>query len=335
MQGTRVGFLLLDGYALMSIAAAVEPLRAANLLSERELYAMRFISCAGTSAHASVGSFFETVAIAEAGLEFDIVFVVAGGNPFEIRDPAMDAWLRRLDRAGVRLGGISGGAAILAAAGLLAQRRFTVHWLHYDALLERVPDAMMERRIFVIDRDRYTCAGGVAPLDMMYNLIAADHGATFAHEVSDWFIHTQIRLEQNPQRAGLAERYGIHDATLIAALDIMENHIADPLEPAQLARLCGISVRHLHRLFANILNKSLGRFYTDMRVSKAKELLSQTPLPIIEVALATGFANISHFTRVFRAISGRTPAAFRAAHFLTASKSKRPRSINSGGRAKV
>lgn len=311
MQTTRVGFLLLDGYALMSIAAAVEPLRAANLLSDRPLYQMKYVSRARSTAQASVGSFFDTTPISDAGTNFDIVFVVAGGNPFDIKDAAVDAWLRRLDRIGVRLGGISGGAAILAAAGLLAQRRFTVHWQHYDALLEQMPDAMMERKIFVIDRDRYTCAGGVAPLDMMYNLIAVDHGATFAHEVSDWFIHTQIRLAQDPQRTGLAEKYGMQNPILIAAVDLMESHIADPLEADQLARLCGISARHLHRLFKKAFNKSLGSFYAEIRINKAKELLSQTPLPIIEVALATGFTNLSHFTRVFRMVSGRTPAVFR------------------------
>lgn len=304
---------MLDGYALMSIAAAVEPLRAANLLSDRLLYQMKYVSRSRSTAHASVGSFFETTPIGDAGTDFDIVFVVAGGNPFDVKDAAVDAWLRRLDRSGVRLGGISGGAAILASAGLLAQRRFTVHWQHYDALLERIPDAMMERKIFVIDRDRYTCAGGVAPLDMMCNLIAADHGATFAHEVSDWFIYTQIRLAHDPQRTGLAERYGVQNSVLIAAIDLMESHIADPLEADQLARLCGISVRHLHRLFKRALSKSVGSFYVEVRISKAKELLSQTPLPIIEVALATGFSNLSHFTRVFRTVAGRTPAAFRTA----------------------
>lgn len=295
----------------MSTAAAVEPLRAANLLAGSTLYELRFVSLAGTSARSSVGAQFETEPLYRAGTEFNIVFVVAGGNPFAVREPQLEAWLRRLDRAGVRLGGISGGAAILYAAGLLTQRRFTVHWHHYDALLERFPEALMERRIFVIDRDRWTCAGGVAPLDMMYALITADHGFAFAREVSDWLLHTQVRAPQEPQRAGPAEKYGLHHPVLTAAVKLMEDHIADPLDGDQLAGLCAVSPRHLHRLFRQHLGKPLGAFYIALRIAKAKELLDQTALPIVEVALATGFPNRSHFTRVFRTLVGETPAVFR------------------------
>lgn len=309
---TKIGFVLVEGYALMSTAAAVEPLRAANLLSGHAVYDMTFVSLAGRSARSSVGARFDAIPLAQAGTDFSIVFVVAGGNPFALAEPRLDAWLWRLNRAGVRLGGISGGAAILYAAGLLAQRRFTIHWHHYDALLERFPDALMERRIFVIDRDRYTCAGGVAPLDMMHALITADHGATFARTVSDWLLHTQIRAPQEPQRAGPAEKYSLHHPVLTAAVELMESHIADPLDPNQLASLCAVSPRHLHRLFRQHLERPLGAFYAELRIAKAKELLGQTALPIVEVGLATGFPNRSHFTRVFRQVAGVTPAAFRA-----------------------
>jgi transcriptional regulator GlxA family with amidase domain len=311
MKTSKVGFVLVEDYALMSTAAGVEPLRAANLLSGRIVYEMTFLGLAGRSARASIGASFGTLPLAQAGTDFDMVFVVAGGNPFEIADAGLNAWLRRLDRAGVRLGGISGGAAILCAAGLLQQRRFTIHWHHYDALLERFPEALMERRLFVIDRDRYTCAGGVAPLDMMYALMAADHGVPFARQVSDWFLHTQIRPSQNPQRAGATEKHAIHHPALTAAVELMETHIADPLDAEQLAALSAVSSRQLHRLFRQHIGRSLGAFYAALRIGKAKELLGQTSLPIVEVGLATGYSNRSHFTRVFRSIVGLTPAGFR------------------------
>ena len=311
MKTIAVGFVLLEGFALMSTAAAVEPLRAANLLSGRDIYDLTFIAPAAVSARSSVGAHFDTVPLAQARTDFSIVFVVAGGNPFDAVDLHLVAWLRKLDRAGVRLGGISGGAAILCAAGLLAQRRFTIHWHHYDALLERFPGALMERRIFVIDRDRYTCAGGVAPLDMMYALMAADHGVPFARAVSDWYLHTHIRPPQDPQRAGPAERHNTHHPVLAAAMELMESHIADPLGAAQLADLCAVSPRHLHRLVRQQLGRPLGAFYTGLRIAKAKELLTQTSLPIIEVGIAAGYSNRSHFTRVFRDVTGATPAAFR------------------------
>ncbi|TIO73865.1 MAG: AraC family transcriptional regulator, partial [Mesorhizobium sp.] len=154
----RYGFLLIEGYALMSAASAVEPLRAANLLSGRIVYDLNFMSAKGGWMRSSVSGAFETEPVSQAGTDFDILFVVAGGNPLTYRDDRILAWLRRLARSGVPLGGISGGAAILAAAGVMSSRRFTIHWQHIDAMREMYPDALIERRLFVIDRDRFTCA---------------------------------------------------------------------------------------------------------------------------------------------------------------------------------
>lgn len=309
----RIGFLLLDGYALMSCAAAVEPLRAANLLAGRALYDLVFLSEGGGAAMASVGGAFDTVALAESGAGFDALFVVAGGDPMGLRCPRANAFLRAADRRGVALGGISGGAVVLARAGLLTGRRFTVHWQHFDALREAAPDALMERRLYVIDRDRFTCAGGAAPLDMMHALITAQHGIELAGQVADWFIHTRIREADDPQKAGPGERHGLHDPTLLAVIGLMESHLADPLSIAQLALLSGLSARHLQRRFESQTGVPLMRFYRALRLDKARELLGQTALPVLDVALATGFTNGAHFARAFRARFGMAPGAARAA----------------------
>lgn len=308
----RIGFVLIPGYALMSTAAAIEPLRAANLLASRDLYALRYLSPGGGRSSASAGSVFDTEAIgAGAGDAFDLVFVVAGGDPLAVREPALNAWLRRLDARGVALGGISGGAALLAQAGLMANRRFTLHWEHEEALRTLSETLLIERRLFVIDRDRYTCAGGVAPLDMMHALIAAEHGAAFARRVSDWFIHTHVRTPDQPQKAGLVEQYGTHHPALLAALELMESHLADPLSVEQLAHLAGVSPRQLQRLFQQQLGRSAKRFYLDLRLAKADELLRRTRLAIPEVAALCGFANAAHFARAMRSGTGESPTGRR------------------------
>ncbi len=309
----RIGFILIDGYALMSTAAAVEPLRAANLLAGRMLYDMRFLAVGGSTARASAGALFETVPLAEAGTDFDLVFVVAGGNPFAVRAPTLDAYLRRLDARRVRLGGISGGAALLALAGVMGGRRFTVHWEHMDALRELSDRFLLERSLFVIDRDRLTCAGGVAPLDMMHALITADHGMALAREVSDWFIHTQVRPSQDPQRAGLVEKYNVHHPSLLAAIELMGSHIADPLGLEHLAELSGLGSRQFQRLFKDRLGTTAMAFYRDLRLAKADDLLRQSPLSILEVGVACGFPNPSHFARLYRARYGISPGEARRA----------------------
>lgn len=309
----RIGFLLIEGFALMSCAAAVEPLRAANLLAKSELYELVFLSREGGPVRASCGAMFDAIAVRGISERPDMVFVVAGGDPFAIEDPTLFAQLRRLANHGVKMGGISGGAVVLAKAGLLENRRFTVHWEHFDALQEQSDAYLMERKLFVIDRDRATCAGGAAPLDMMHAMIRGQHGADLARGVSDWFIQTGVRSAEDPQREGAAKaRPDLHRLTA-TALDLIETHLADPLSLPQIARLAGASERQLQRQFSRDMGDSVMRHYHRLRLRKADELLEKTRLPVTEIALATGFASAAHFSTSYRAEYGISPSARRQA----------------------
>jgi len=304
---TKVGFLLIDDYALMSTAAALEPMRAANLLAGENLFDVKFLSKDGGAIKSSAEFGIATQAIASSNMNFDLVFVVAGGNPLLFDNAKIFSWLRTLDAKGVSLGGISGGSAILANANLLHGRRFTIHWQHVDALKEHYPMHLVEQRLYVIDRDRYTCAGGVAPLDMMLAIVASNYGSDLAHKVSNWFIHTNIRPHNDPQRIGLGEQYNVHQPAIVAAIDLMTNHLADPLTLEQLAMLCNISQRQLQRLFQEKIEQSTMSFYRDLRLEKARELLNQSTSSILEIAIATGFTNASHFSKLFKEKFGTTP----------------------------
>ncbi|RWB66316.1 MAG: GlxA family transcriptional regulator [Mesorhizobium sp.] len=306
-----IGFILIPGYALMSLASAVEPLRAANHLAGRTLYRSAFYSIEGGFLPSTCGGGFETEPLASVlakGEKPDIALVVAGGNPMFHEDAALERCLRALQIRGISLGGISGGAAILAKAGLMTGRRFTVHWAHIDPLTQFMPDLLIERAVYVIDRDRYTCAGGVAALDMMCALLARENGIDLARQVSDWFIHPRLRAAEEPQQSPVAHRFNLHHPVLEAAVELMTSHIADPLSPVQLATLCGCSVRQLQRLFVAHLGSPLMGFYRNLRLDKADELLQQSTLSVLDVALLTGFANAAHFTRSFSTKYQMSPA---------------------------
>jgi transcriptional regulator GlxA family with amidase domain len=295
-----IGFVLIEGYALMSLAAAVEPLRAANHLADKTLYQCRFYSADGGFGASTSGGGFDTAPFSQAVSDkLDLVLVVAGGNPMLHEDAALTRMLRALNQRGVKLGGISGGSAILAKSGLMTGRRFTVHWTHIDPLIEYASDLLVERALYVIDRDRYTCAGGVAAIDMMGALIAKDHGSAFARDVSEWFIHPRLRTAEEPQLSRPGQRFNVHHPALEAAIELMTTHVADPLSPTQLAQLCGSSIRQLHRLFSSHFDQSMMLFYRELRLAKADELLQQTSLSIVEVALLTGFSTAAHFTRCY------------------------------------
>ena len=304
----RIGFLLVDGFALMSYSAAVEPLRAANALAGHDVYEISQLPVVGAQSVSSSGAVVKATTHLGERVDFDLIIVVAGGDSERFSDERVFHWLRHLARRGVIMGGVSGGPVILAKSGIMAGRRMTVHWEHAEAVAEFSPSLLLERSLYVIDRDRLTCAGGMAALDMMHALITAHHGPAFARRVSDWFVHTEIRPAGGPQRAGAIERYGTSNRPVLEAIELMEDHIADPLALSQLARLSGLGARQLNRLFHDKLGRSTMGFYRDLRLDKADALLTQSSLSITQVALAAGFATSAHFSDSYRRRFGRSPS---------------------------
>lgn len=311
LEKRRIGILLIDGFAMMSYASLVEPMRAANLLGRRVLYETTHIGLTDAPVTSSGAASVTSQARVGDDLKLDYLFVVAGGDPTGFDHRPAFAWLSRMARAGVLLGGVSGGPIILALAGLMDGRRMTVHWEHAEALAEISPHLLLDRTLYVIDRDRVTCAGGTAPMDLMHALITRHHGAPFARLVSDWFMHTEIRPSVGPQRSGLVERVGSTNAAILDAVRAMEANVAEPLKLDDLAVIAGLSPRQLNRLFREKLGRSTMRYYRDLRLDKAQNLLRNSPLSLTEVALATGFASSSHFSRSYAESFGQPPSAYR------------------------
>ena len=312
MATTNVGFLLVPGFALMSYAAAVEPLRAANQLSGRSLYSWWHAAPGGEPVAASNGVAIIPDTGTEGGATADIVFVCAGGNPATFDHRQTFAWLRRLARRGVVIGGISGGPYVLARAGLLNGRRATLHWEHAPAFREAFPEVEVVPSLFEIDGDRITCSGGVSALDMMVALIARDHGHELAAAVGDWFLLTHIREGMGPQRMDLRSRLGVADAKLLDVLGAMEANVERPLTRAVLARSAGISLRQLERLFRRHLGRGMQQHCRAIRLDRARLLLRESTLPVLEVAVSTGFASASQFSRAYRRAFGEAPSGTRA-----------------------
>lgn len=302
-----VGFVLVPDFPLMAYAAALEPLRAANVLSGRLLYRWWHASPDDRPVRSSIGvSVAPEVAVGAAGTGAARVFVCAGGNPSAFDDPALSAWLRRLSLEGTAVGGISGGPYLLARAGLLDGRRCTLHWEHIPAFRERFPTARVARSLFEIDGDRLTCSGGTAALDMMLDLVGRDHGPGLAAAVGDWFLHNRIREGPEPQRMTLQQRTGIRDPRLLRVLAAMEAHLDAPLSRAALAALARVSVRQLDRLFADLLGSSPHRHYLGLRLERAHTLHRETALGAAEIAAATGFLNADELSRARRRMGERT-----------------------------
>lgn len=303
----RFQFLLLPGFSMLGFIAALEPLRAANRFGGA-LYEWRILSADGQAPRASDGISLVADQPMGAAPPADCVFVVAGYGPLAHHTPRIAAWLQRLDRAGATLGAIDTGSFVLAASALLGHGPVTLHWEAIPAFREAYPQIAVTQELFEISGRRITCAGGTASLDLMLHLIGRDHGSELAMQVSEQFVQGRIRSRPDHQRMQIASRYGVHNKRLVQALDIMERQLSEPLSSAALAAQAGITRRQLERLFRTHLDASPARFHLGLRLERARQLLAQTDLSVMETAIACGFESASHFARRYRARFGRSPS---------------------------
>ena len=195
----------------------------------------------------------------------------------------------------------------MAKAGLLDGKKATIHWENQDSFLEEFEDVRMTKSVFVVDGNRMSTAGGTASLDLMLKIVAQDHGEDIANSVADQLIYSAIRTDQDTQRLSIPTRIGVRHPKLSQVIQIMENNIEDPISPATLADDVGMSTRQLERLFRRYLIRSPKRYYMELRLQKARNLLMQTDMSVINVALACGFASPSHFSKCYRAHYQTTP----------------------------
>jgi transcriptional regulator GlxA family with amidase domain len=293
---------------MMAFSAAIEPLRSANRMSERQLYEWQLISIDGKEVMASNGIGVAVHRPLNELRKADMLVVCAGLEPTQFgRSHRIHHHLRRLARHGSMMGAISTGAFILAEAGLLAGRRCTVHWEYADLFRSRYPALDVSRDIYVVDRGVFTCSGGTAALDLMLHFIAEASAPGIAVAVAEQFIHPQIRKQDDQQRLDTHTRYGIDSPKLAEAVRLMESAVENPLDMQQISARVGISARQIERLFREQIGTSPKTFYLKLRLARARTLLRQTVDPILGIALDCGFGSTSHLYHAYKRVFGIAP----------------------------
>jgi len=300
-------FLLVPNYSMIAFSSAVEPLRMANQLTGRTLYLWRVATYDGQPVASSNGLELVPDCAARDLEGVECVFVCAGNGIERTSDPRLPAWLRSQRRHGAMIGGVCTGSYLLAEAGLLDGVRCTVHWEYIAGMRERFPRALVRDELFIIDRGHYTCAGGSAPLDMMLHVIGQRHGHALAAAISEEFLCEHIRDDQYHQRIPLQTRLGAHHSKMLTAVALMEANIEEPIDLDELASYVSLSRRQLERLFHKHLDHAPSRYYLELRLRRARQLLTQTGLSIAEIASACGFVSAPHFSRCYRELHRRSP----------------------------
>jgi len=304
----QFAFLLVDKFSMFSLAAAIDTVRSANRLLGRDYYSWKTVSPDGDAVIASNGlSIKIDYSIADLP-PVDILFVCAGlSYEFPGKSKVLAA-LRSLGRRGAAMGGLSVGSYLLAEAGQLEGHRCTIHWENKAGFKEKFRDIDCTGNVFEIDRKRYTCAGGTTSIDLMLEIVRTDFGSNLANAVANQFQHERIRSAEDRQRVGPERDLTGKSEKLRKIVELMADNLDEPYSAVQLAKSAGLSVRQVERLFLRHLNMTPGRYYMRLRLERARELLRQTNMPILDVAIATGFASHSYFAQSYRMVFGRPPS---------------------------
>ncbi|MGH6861151.1 MAG: GlxA family transcriptional regulator [Phyllobacterium sp.] len=303
----RFAVLVFPGFPLMAFSSVIEPLRAANSLAGRPCYSWITVGLEGNSVLASNGVRIETDQAVATAPVVDRVVVCSGGDADHVVAEQALVWIRKSLRSGAHIGAVADAAFFLARAGLLDGHACTLHWTSQAAFREAFQNLDIRRDLYVIDKKRFTSAGGIGSLDMMLELISADYGAALAAGIAEWYVHSPLRSNVDRRMMPLRLRTGIRDDLVLVAVAIMEDTVEERLTMAELARRLGVSPDKLERVFLQELKTAPGSYYRTLKLRHAADLLAHSKLRIGEIALACGFGNASSFSRAFREHFGHAP----------------------------
>ncbi len=306
-----VGLLLVPEFSMLAFTSMIEPLRAANRITGQTLYTWTVLSSGKADIHASNGVSVSADTVLPDKPSINVLCVCAGLNAAKHATPALLGVLRDYARSGTIIGSVCSGSYLIARAGLLENYRCTIHWEDVEAFAETFPQLDITATLFEIDRNRFTCSGGTAPIDMMIHLLAEDHGRDLAISVAEQLLHNFVREPHDTQRMPIKHRTGLNQPKLLAAIAHMEAYIETPTSIIDIAEAIEVSPRQLERLFRTELGKTPSRYYLELRLNRAKLLLIQTEMPVLQIAVATGFTSAAHFSKTYKELFGRTPTAER------------------------
>jgi AraC family carnitine catabolism transcriptional activator len=320
----RVLVIVTPNFNLAATMGFLDPFRASNYLDGSILFQWALASAAGGEIIASNGISVRTKALREVRNQpQDIVIVSSSWAPETYNSAPLHSALLRWARSGVTLGGIDTGAFILAEAGLLKGKRATTHYEHIDSLRELYLDTETSEDLFVFDDNRITCCGGAATTDFALHIIRGLHGDSLANAAARYLFHQSLRPQGTSQNPGSVEPLGSTAPTVLKqAIKLMEEHLEEALSIPLICKRIKLSQRQLDRLFARFVRKSPVLYYRDIRLDRARSLVTQTDMRLSEIAVASGFSSQAHFSRAYRErfglaprtdrVEGRVPFEFRA-----------------------
>ncbi|MGF9691602.1 GlxA family transcriptional regulator [Rhizobium sp. 0TCS1.26] len=322
-------FFLVPNFTMLPFSAAVETLRIANRMLGYPAYEWRLSSVDGEKVSSSSGIAIEVnTSLAEERRNIsgehrpNMVLICSGIQIEDFNNKSVHAFLRETYNRGTAVGSLCTGAHVLAQAGLLNGKRCAIHWENLPGFAETFPQAEVYADLYEVDSNLYTCAGGTASLDMMLNLIGQDFGEALVNRVCEQQLTDRVRNPHDRQRLPLRARLGVQNSKVLSIIELMESNLAEPLSLVEIADDADLSRRQIERLFRQEMGRSPARYYLEIRLDRARHLLVQSSMPVVEVAVACGFVSASHFSKCYREVYNRSPQQERAERKMTLSSAR-------------
>ncbi len=303
-----VGVWIWPNSSLLILLSITEVLRAANVLAGTELFKSVILSRDGQDVLASNGMKISVDAGLNAPPPMQMLLLIGGFGADCWWDNTIARSLRHAARFTSIVGAIDFAPFLLARAGLLDGYRATVHWWALESLKDSFPEVNVESSLFVADRDRWTCSGARATMDMMLWLVETRHGAAMAEAIADWFTHGARRSATESQTEAIKREINITHSTVRSIIERMREHIDEPISIEVLAGEANLSVRQVERLFRLYTGLTPKRYFLELRLRRAQALLRYSQQSVVEVAVACGFASASHFSKTYTSWFGRRPS---------------------------
>ncbi len=309
----KVVFLVLPGSSLMSVACAIDPLRAANRITAKKAFDWRVVSPDGMPPQMTAGLGLPVSGTFDPDERTDLFVIVSGFGSNEMRNRPL---LRNIYKAAISaraVGGIEAGAWLLARTGLLDGYNATTHWEDLAEFELAFPSVNVLPNRYVIDRNVFTTGGASPTFDMMIELVRRRLGPVTAIDVSSAFIYDDWHDAADAQPHVSLGRPGRHDRRLIGAIRIMENCLDRPITIAAISRRVGISSRMLELIFLREVRMSPGAYFLTLRINAARRLVKNSKVPLADVAERTGFGSSAAFSRAYRRAFDESPSEARKA----------------------
>lgn len=312
---TRVGFVLLEHFSMMAFTGSVDALITANLVQTSPLFVFSTYGLDSETVKSDLGINISTNGMLDKlqpknSVEVDVLIVCGGFRCSLVEHKDLTALLKNAGKNKVMLGGIWNGSISLTYAGVLNNKACALHPDNHAFMMEHFNKVRVSENIFEIESQIMTCAGAVSAQEMMLKFIEQMQGKSIVRAIREILSCDRIAETGDRKRMPISDKPLLPDG-LRELILLMKSNIEEPININDLADYVKFSRRQVERLFQVHFETSPGRYYLELRITQARQLLLQSNASIINISLACGFVNTAHFSRCFKDYFGSTPTLAR------------------------